>query len=171
MNKDDMFRVGVVSSTHGIKGEVKVYPTTDDLKRFDYLKEVYLDTGRELLKLEVENVKYFKGQAILKFTGFDKIEDVERFKQKDLLVTRENAIPLEEGEYYVKDMLGLTVYDDTDLNNPIGTLTDVLKTAANDIYVVTDSDNKEILIPCTEECFKGCDLEKGMMFVHQLKWI
>ncbi len=170
MNKDDMFRVGVIANTHGIKGEVKVFPTTDDLNRFDYLKNVFLDTGRELIELEVEGVKYFKGQAILKFKGFDKIEDVERYKQKDLLVTRENAIPLEEGEYYVKDMIGLDVYDDTDLTKSIGKLVDVLQTAANDVYVVEGTDGEEILIPCTEECFKGCDLEAGKMIVHQLKW-
>ncbi|MBP5248962.1 MAG: 16S rRNA processing protein RimM, partial [Lachnospiraceae bacterium] len=92
-----MLRVGVISNTHGVHGEVKVYPTTDDIRRFDDLKQVFLDTGKELLELTVTSVKYFKGLAILKFKGYDNLNDVERFKQKDLLVTRENAVPLAPG--------------------------------------------------------------------------
>lgn len=85
---------GVISNTHGIRGEVKVYPTTDNVRRFDDLKEVILDTGKEQLDLHVTSVKYFKNMVILKFKEFDNINDIIPYKGMDLLVTRENAIPL-----------------------------------------------------------------------------
>ena len=85
----DLLQVGVISSTHGIAGEVKVFPTTDDVTRFDYLKEVILDTGREKLNLTVAGVKYFKNMVILKFKGIDNINDVEKYRGCSLWVTRE----------------------------------------------------------------------------------
>ena len=100
---EELFRVGVISNTHGIRGEVKVYPTTDNVRRFDDLKEVILDTGKEQLNLHVTSVKYFKNMVILKIKEFDNINDIIPYKGMDLLVTRENAIPLEEGEYYIAE--------------------------------------------------------------------
>ncbi len=169
MDRNNMLRVGVISNTHGIRGEVKVYPTTEDLNRFDYLKQVFLDNGKELRELEVEGVKYFKGMAILKFKGIDSINDVERWKQFDLLVTRENAIPLEEGEFYIYDIIGLQVYSDEDTDEPLGTLTEVLQTGANDVYVVKrKKDNKEILIPSIKDCKIDISLEEKRVIVHLL---
>ncbi|MCR5823306.1 MAG: ribosome maturation factor RimM [Lachnospiraceae bacterium] len=164
-----MLRVGVISNTHGIHGEVKVYPTTEDLNRFDSLKQVFLDNGKELKELEVEGVKYFKGMAILKFKGIDNINDVERWKQCDLLVTRENAIPLNEGEYYIYDIIGLPVFSDSDAENSIGTLTEVLQTGANDVYVVKNkSKDKEILVPAIKDCKIKISLEEKKITVHLL---
>ena len=93
---DDLLKVGVITSTHGIRGEVKVFPTTDDPKRFLDLKEIILDTGKEKKTLSVQYVKFFKNMVILKFKEFDNINDVEIYRQKDLYVTREQAVPLEE---------------------------------------------------------------------------
>ena len=171
INKDKMLRVGVISNTHGIHGEVKVYPTTEDIKRFDVLKQVFLDTGKELKELEVTGVKYFKNLAILKFKGYDSINDVERWKQMDLLVTRENAIPLEEGEYYIYDLIGLSVFDEDKPDVPVGTLTEVLQTAANDVYVVKTKDKKEILIPSIKDCNIRVSLEEKKITVHFLPGI
>ena len=137
---EELFRVGVISNTHGIRGEVKVYPTTDNVRRFDDLKEVILDTGKEQLILHVTSVKYFKNMVILKFKEFDNINDIIPYKGMDLLVTRENAIPLEEGEYYIADIIGSKVITDED--KILGTLTDVLQTGANDVYVVKTKDGK-----------------------------
>ena len=92
-------RVGVITSTHGVHGEVKVYPTTDDVRRFDYLKDVVLDTKKGYMELQVTGVKYFKNMVILRFKQFDNVDQVIPYKGMDLLVTRENAVPLEEGEY------------------------------------------------------------------------
>ena len=91
-----MLRVGVIANTHGIRGEVKVFPTTDDVTRFNKLKQIFIDTGKELMELEISAVKYFKNLVILKFKGIDNINDIEKYKGKDLLITRENAVPLEE---------------------------------------------------------------------------
>ena len=164
---EELFRVGVISNTHGIRGEVKVYPTTDNVRRFDDLKEVILDTGKEQLNLHVTSVKYFKNKVILKFKEFDNINDIIPYKGMDLLVTRENAIPLEEGEYYIADIIGSKVITDED--KILGTLTDVLQTGANDVYVVKTKDGKEVLLPSIEECILDRDIENKIVKVHIMK--
>lgn len=164
---EELFRVGVISNTHGIRGEVKVYPTTDNIRRFDDLKEVILDTGKEQLILHVTSVKYFKNMVILKFKEFDNINDIIPYKGMDLLVTRENAIPLEEGEYYIADIIGSKVITDED--KILGTLTDVLQTGANDVYVVKTKDGKEVLLPSIEECILDRDIENKIVKVHIMK--
>ena len=88
-------RVGVISSTHGLKGEVKVFPTTDDPERFRDLKQVFLDTGKEYLPLKITGVRFFKNQVILKFKEFQDINEVERYRGRDLLITRDKAVPLD----------------------------------------------------------------------------
>ena len=164
---EELFRVGVISNTHGIRGEVKVYPTTDNVRRFDDLKEVILDTGKEQLILHVTSVKYFKNMVILKFKEFDNINDIIPYKGMDLLVTRENAIPLEEGEYYIADIIGSKVITDED--KILGTLTDVLQKGANDVYVVKTKDGKEVLLPSIEECILDRDIENKIVKVHIMK--
>lgn len=162
---EDFFRVGVIANTHGIRGEVKVFPTTEDPKRFEWLKEVLLDTGKEMLSLEIANVRYFKNLVILKFKGIDNINDIERYKGKDLFVTRENAIPLEEDEYYIADIIGATVY--TEDGKEFGTLADVLETGANLVYVV-QHEGKEVLLPVIPDCVKDVNVEEKKIVVNIL---
>lgn len=164
---EELFRVGVISNTHGIKGEVKVYPTTDDIRRFDDLKEVILDTGKEHIKLNVSGVKYFKNMVILKFKEFDNINDIIKYKGMDLLVTRENAIPLEEGEYYIADIIGSDVITDEDKH--LGKLVDVMQTGANDVYVVKMENGKEVLLPSIKQCILDRDIENKVVRVHIMK--
>lgn len=164
---EEFFRVGVISSTHGVRGEVKVFPTTDDVQRFKKLKEVLLDTGKEKLPLEIQGVKFFKQFAILKFKGYDNINDIEKYKGKELWVTRENAVPLEENEYYIADLIGLTVISDED--EELGTLTDVLQTGANDVYVVKLKNGREGLFPAIADCVQSVDIEKRIMVVHVME--
>lgn len=163
---EDMLQVGVITSTHGLRGEVKVFPTTDDPARFDALEEVWLDTGKGSLRLEIESVRYFKQLVIVKFKGLDRIEDVEPYKKKALLVTREHAIELGENEYFIADLIGLQVEDER--GEALGTLTDVLQTGANDVYVVSDG-AREILIPAIRQCILEVDLAGGMMKTHLLE--
>lgn len=163
---EEFLRVGVISSTHGIRGEVKVYPTTDDVQRFQALKQVVLDTGKEQIQLEVEGVKFFKQFAILKFKGMDRIEEIEPYLGKDLLVAREDAVPLEEGEYFIADLIGLRVVSEQ--GEELGRLTDVLQTGANDVYIVERKDAKELLIPAIRECILKVDFIEGEMMVHLL---
>ncbi len=159
-------RVGTIASTHGIRGEVKVFPTTDDLMRFRDLKKCFLDTGRELLPLEVEGVKFIKQFAILKFKGIDNINDIEKYRGRDLLVDRENAVPLEEGEYFIADLIGLEVV--TDEGEDFGRITDVLQTGANDVLEIQAEDGKPYLFPLTMECVPQIDLSEGRVTVHIL---
>ena len=157
-------QVGVISSTHGVRGEVKVFPTTDDMKRFKRLKEVILDTGKEEIVLEIEGVKFFKQFVILKFKGYDNINDIEKYKGKSLLVTRENAVRLRKDEYFIADLQGLTVVDEND--KVIGTLRDVMETGANDVYIIDMTDGRELLIPAIKECVLQVDMEAGKMQIH-----
>jgi len=159
-------RVGTIASTHGVRGEVKVFPTTDDLNRFKFLKNCILDTGREYIPMEVEGVKFFKQFAILKFKGYDNINDIEKYRGRDLLVDRENAVPLEEDEYFIADLIGLKVV--TDEGEDFGHITDVLQTGANDVYEIEGLDGKFYLFPVIRECILDIDLEAGVVKVHIL---
>ena len=162
---EQMLRVGVITSTHGVRGEVKVFPTTDDAKRFKTLKKVILD-GREPLELSIEQVKFFKNMVILKFKGYDNINDVETWRQRDLLITRDQAVKLKEDEYFITDLIGLTVVNEEE--TVLGRVKDVLETGANDVYVVELTGGKELLLPAIKDCILNVDLEGGRMKVHVL---
>lgn len=164
---EEYFRVGVIANTHGVHGEVKVYPTTEDIRRFDDLKEVFLDGKKGKTLLHITGVKYFKNMVILKFAEFQNMDDVLPLKGMDLLVERSNAIPLGQGEYYIADIIGSIVVTDT--GETLGTLTDVMQTGANDVYVVKTSQGKEVLLPVIEECILDRDLEKKLVTVHVMK--
>ena len=165
---DDIFRIGVITDTHGIRGEVKVYPTTDDPDRIGDIPEVILlepDGKKQTLK--IERARRAKDRVIVKFAGIDDINDIEKYKKCELYVTRENAIPLEEGEFYISDLIGLTVCEED--GQTVGTLTDVLQTGANDVYEVTpEGSQKPILIPAIKQCILDTDIKKGIMTVRLL---
>ena len=164
---EKLLQVGVISSTHGVRGEVKVFPTTDDIKRFKKLKKVFLDTGREHLELEVEGVKFFKQFAILKFKGIDNINDIEKYKGRSLLVDREHAVRLQKNDYFIADMIGMTVF--TDDGKEFGTLKDVMETGANDVYVIDSKEHGEVLVPAIKQCILNVDVENQTMEIHLLE--
>lgn len=164
---EDLLRIGVVTTTHGLRGEVRVFPTTDDVNRYKLCDEVLLQTGRETLTLHVERVKFFKNMVILKFREFDTIEEVERFRKCDLMVTRANALPLAEGEYYLCDVIGSKVEDEE--GAPIGTVTDVLETGANNVFVIETLDGGEALFPVIPDCIKKVDVEGKRVIAHVMK--
>lgn len=161
---ENYLRVGVISTTHGIKGEVKVFPTTDDPNRFKDLKQIFLDTGKEYMPLEIEGVKFFKQLVILKFKEFDNINDVEKYRGKDLLITRDNAVKLEKDEYFIFDLIDSEVFSDE--GEKLGILTEILTTAANDVYVVKTADQKELLLPSIKECILDIDVNNKKIIVH-----
>ena len=164
---EQLLQVGVISSTHGVRGEVKVFPTTDDAKRFKKLKEVILDTGKEHLVLEIEGVKFFKQFAILKFKGIDNINDIEKYKGKSLFVDREHAVKLKKDEYFIADLTGLTVY--TEDGEKFGILKDVLETGANDVYIIDSLKHGEVLIPAIKQCILDIDMEENKMVIHLME--
>ena len=160
---EQMLRVGVITSTHGVRGEVKVFPTTDDAKRFKTLKKVILD-GREPLELSIEQVKFFKNMVILKFKGYDNINDIEKYRGRGLFIPREEGQHLEEGEYYIADLIGMQV--ETEDGKPFGVLKDVMETGANDVYVIDSHAHEEVLIPAIKECILDVDVESQKMTIH-----
>ena len=166
-NMEQFLRVGVISSTHGIRGEVKEYPTTDDPERFLDLDEVILDTGREHKILEIEGVKFFKNQVILKFKGYDNINDIEKYLKKDLLVDREHAVELGENENFIADLIDME--EVTDEGKVLGTLTDVIETGANDVYAVKTPEGKEILLPAIRDCILDVNVDEKRMTVHVME--
>lgn len=165
--RTEYLQVGAIANTHGVKGEVKVFPTTDDPQRFKKLKTVLLDTGKEKIELEIESVKFFKQFVILKFKGYDTIEAIEKYRKMGLFVTRENAVKLKKDEYFIVDLIGLKVVTDTE--EDLGELVDVIQTGANDVYVVKMADGKEVLIPAIKQCILSVDMEGQMMKVHLLE--
>lgn len=163
---EDLLQIGVITTTHGVRGEVKVFPTTDDANRFKKLKNVILDTEKEQLSLEIEQVKFFKNLVILKFKGIDNINDVEKYKGKGLFVTRENAVKLKPGEYFIADLMGMRAV--TEEGEALGEITDVLQTGANDVYVIK-KEEEELLVPAIKECVKKVDIAQGVMTLHLLE--
>lgn len=163
---EDLLQVGVITSTHGVRGEVKVFPTTDDPARFKKLKKVILDSGKEQLELEIASVKFFKNMVIVKFKGIDNINDVEKYKKAGLFVTRDNAVKLKENEYFIADLIGLSVVSDE--GEELGTLADVLSTGANDVYVIKKEGTPDLLLPAIKDCIRKVDFDSQTMTVYVL---
>lgn len=165
---EKQFQVGVISSTHGVRGEVKVFPTTDDVSRFKKLKKVYLDTGKEQIPLEIQQVKFFKQFAIVKFKGIDNINEIERYKGKSLMIDRKDAVKLAKDEYYIADMIGMDVFTD-EPEEHFGVMKDVLETGANDVYIIDSDNHGEVLVPAIRQCIKEVDIEQGKMVIHLME--
>lgn len=161
-----LLQIGTITGTHGIHGEVKVYPVVDDPSRFRLLKDIFLETDTEQLKLEVAGVKYAKQLVILKFSGLDSINDVEKYRGCSLFVTREDAVPLEDGEYYIADIIGASVV--TEDGAALGTLKDVIETGANDVFTVAMPDGRELLLPAIKDCILDISPEDMRITVHMI---
>jgi 16S rRNA processing protein RimM len=164
---EEKFKVGVIASPHGLKGEVKVFPTTDDAKRFKKLKQVIMDTGSEMRTLHITGLKFSGKFVVLKFDGFDRIEDVEKLKGFSLMIERKDAVKLAKNEYFVADLIDIKVIDEAD--NELGKITHVIHTGANDVYTVTDESGKDILIPAIKQCILDVDIENRVMRVHLME--
>lgn len=158
--------MGTYVNTHGIRGEIKVYPHTDDISRFSDLKKVTLDTRDGYIVYNIQSVKYYKNMAIIKFEGIDNINDIEKYKGSDILIERSQAVPLNDGEYFICDIIGAEVYSDT--GEMLGKIKEVLRTGANDVYVVNNEKGKELLIPVIPSCVLDVDTDNKRVKVHLL---
>ncbi len=163
---EQFLQVGVISSTHGIRGEVKVFPTTDDPARFKKLKKVLLDTGKEQLELEIQSVKFFKQFVIAKFKGIDNINDIEMYKGKSLFVPREDAVALGKDEYYIADLIGMEVFTE---EGRFGILKDVMETGANEVYIIASDKHGEVLVPAIKQCILDVDIEGKRMKIRLME--
>ncbi len=156
--------IGQIVNTFGIKGMVKINPFTDDIKRFDKLKTIYIESKKIKKEYEIEEIKYHKNMVLMKLKGINTLEEAEQLRQSYLLVDREKEEPLEEGIYYIVDLLGLPVY--TDEGVLLGKVDDIFNTGSNDIYVVKNELGKQILLPGIPDVLKKVDLEEKRITVH-----
>ena len=159
--------IGQIVNTFGIKGMVKFVPYTDDIERFDDLKKVYVVNKKTRKEYEIQEVKYHKNMVLIKFKGIEKVEEAQNLQNSYLEIDRKDAKPLEEGVYYIVDLLGLEVY--TEEGKLLGKIDDIYNTGSNDIYVVKDNLGKQVLLPAIKEVIKQVDLENKKIIVHILK--
>lgn len=162
----DRFQVGVIASTHGVRGDVKVFPTTDDPKRFRSLKKVYLTFRGRTAMHEVSGVKFQGKFVILHLSGIESPEEARLYRNLPLMIDRADAVPLQEGRWYIPDLIGIRVLEED--GSLLGTLTDVLQTGANDIYEVHTQEEEVILIPAIRDCILEVCPEEEFMKVHLL---
>ena len=162
--KKEKLEVGQIVNTFGIKGFVKIYPYVDDISRFDDLKYVYVKNKKFENELQIEEVKYQKNMVLIKFKGIETVEQAEKLKNSIVEIDRKDAIPLEEGQYFIADLLGLDVFLDT--GEKLGVLEDIYNTGSSDIYVVKNELGKQFLLPYIDEVIKEINLEKERITVH-----
>ena len=163
MNAD--LRVGVITRTHGIRGEVKVYPTTDSPLRFRELEGVLLKLGKRMRALTIDEVSFFKNLVIIKFKEISTLEDAEALRGGEIYIDREDGEPLAENEFYIADLLGMDVYE-AETGLCLGSVKDVLQTGANDVYIVGREGQKDLLLPAIRDCIRNVDVESNRMEVH-----
>ena len=156
--------IGQIVNTFGIKGMVKVKPFTDNIRKFDTLKTIYIQNKKEKKEYQIEEVKYHKDMVLIKLKGINTINEAEQLRQSYLLIDREKEEPLEEGIYYIVDLIGLEVY--TDEGKLLGQVDDIFNTGSNDVYVVKDKLGKQILLPGIPEVLKKVDVENKKIIVH-----
>ena len=158
--------LGQIVNTFGIRGQVKVKPFTDDIKKFDTFKEIFVEKKNQLQLFQIEKVNYSKGMVILKLKGIETPEQAETLRNCYIKMDRKNAKKLPEGTYYIADLIGLDVYSDD--GKLLGKLDDIFNTGSNDIYVVKDELGKQILLPAISDVVKDINLEEKKIIVHIL---
>ena len=160
----EFLEIGQIVNTFGIKGMVKIKPFTDDINRFDDLEKIYIEKNKTKKEYKIEEVKYHKGMVLMKLKGVNTPEEAELLRNYYLKVKREDEPELEEGTYYIVDLIGLDVYSDED--ELLGKVDYIYNTGSSDIYVVKNDEGKEILLPAIKDVLKQVDLENKKIIVH-----
>jgi len=160
----EYLQIGEIVNTHGVKGELKVMPLTDNPERYDDLEWIYLDNCGNMVKYNIGSVKYIKGFIILKLCGVDSVEAAEALKGRFILVDRKNAVKLPEGSFFICDLIGSDVYETN--GGRLGKLVDVLHTGSNDVFVVRKENNREILLPALKSVVREILPDKGTIKVE-----
>lgn len=156
--------IGRIIKPHGVRGEVRVEIITDLPERFTWLEIVYVgDSSPEPVK--VESVRFHKNYALVKLEGYDTRETAAELRNQLLQVPEDEGIPLEDGEYFLYQLVGLAVY--TDEGEHLGELVEVMETKANNVFVV-HGPRGEVLLPDTDEVILEIDFENSRMVVHLL---
>lgn len=165
--KQEYFEIGQIVNHFGIKGMVKVNPYTEDISKFEKLKNILLEKEGKLTQIEIEEVKYSKNQILLKIKGINTIEEAEKYRGCYLKIARKDAKKLPKDTYFIADLIGLSVY--TEEGILLGKVDDIYNSGANDIYVVKAENGKQILLPAIKDVIKQVDLEQEKIIVHLLK--
>ncbi len=160
---NNFLEIGQIVNSYGIKGFFKVVPFTDDITRFDNLKNIYIEKNRKLEKKDIEEIKYHKNLVLLKIKGIDDINDTEQYKNCYIKIDREDAVDLPEDTYFITDIIGIQVF--TEEGELLGDIIDVFPTGSNDVYVVKDKTGKQILLPAIGEVIKKVDVIAKKMIV------
>jgi len=163
-----MFTIGKIINTHGIKGEVKVKQITDFIERFNVGSVIYLiDTNEQIISLEIASVRTQKDYLLIRFTGYDSINEVESFKGRMLKIKNEQLTPLNEHEFYFHEIIGCTVSDLC--GTKIGVVDSILTPGANDVWVIKDDQHKEFLIPYIQDVVKEIDVENKQITIEPME--
>ena len=163
---EDYFKIGIITSSHGVRGEMKVFPTTDDTRRFKKCREVYVEDKTGLVMYEVESARVSPDKVLLKLKGIDTPEEAVKLRQRGIFVDREHAVKLSKDEYFIADLIGLQVRNED--GDRIGVIEEVLPTGANDVYQIAMDDGRELLLPAIKDCILEVNVEQGFMRVHVL---
>ena len=164
---EEYFEIGQIVNTSGLKGILKIKPFTDDIKKYSNLKTIYIKTKSGLTEFKIEQVRYVKNMVMLKLAGIDTVEEAEKYRNLYIKILRDQEEELEEGSYYVVDILGCKV--NTDANQELGKIVDVFQTGSNDVYVVKDEQGKQILLPAIKQVIKNVDIKNKIITVHLLE--
>ena len=163
---EDYFKIGIITSSHGVRGEMKVFPTTDDTRRFKKCREVYVEDKTGLVMYEVESARVSPDKVLLKLKGINTPEEAVKLRQRGIFVDREHAVKLSKDEYFIADLIGLEVRNED--GDRIGVIEEVLPTGANDVYQIAMDDGRELLLPAIKDCILEVNVEQGFMRVHVL---
>ncbi len=157
--------IGKIVNVHGIKGEVKIYPYTDDINNLAKTKIIYLDEGLSC-KYDI-SCRIQKGMLLVKINGIDTVEQAEKLRNRYVYVSRDSLKELDEDTYYIEDLLGFEVVDMK--NNHVGILKYIFNTGANDVYEVQTDENKTVYLPAIKDVIKKVDIENGKIYVEIMK--
>ncbi|MDO5112162.1 MAG: ribosome maturation factor RimM [Clostridia bacterium] len=152
----DYFRIGQIVRPHGVTGALKLLPLTDDVKRFKALSEAYLEQGSDFLPVTASEISVQPDAVFLRLSTCHTCEEAQKLRGVYLCVDRAHAAKLPAGRWFVKDLIGCTVTDTA--GNACGTLTDVLETGANDVYVLRRPDKGTLMIPAIKKLLREVDV-------------
>lgn len=165
---EQYFEIGKITGTHGIRGTMRVFPTTEDPSRFERLKEIIVEIRGKRETFHIQKVAFHKQFVLLTVKEITDINVAELYKNGRILIPDAMAIPLGEDEYYNRDLYDLKVV--TEEGEELGEITEIFPTGSNDVYVVKkDGKGKEFLLPAIKDCIKNVDLENGVMTVKLLE--
>lgn len=165
---ENFLEIGQIVNSYGLKGQMKIVPFTDDIKRFSKLKTIYIEIDKQLKEFKIEEVKYHKNNVLIKLEGINDINDTEKYKNCYVKVDRKDAVKLPKDSYFIVDLLGLEVFTEED-NLLLGKIVDVFPTGSNDVYVVKDELGKQVLLPAIGEVIKDVDIPNKKIIVNLIK--